>query len=168
MNWFIILIEAIIFIGFFTMLVIIPAIKNPAVGIHNYPPEIQEEYFKTHKRIETSPLSARTIIIKSFGIIIFTVILSAGAIFAGADSFWDGFVFAGVLFLIVGAWDTFFIDWVLFANLKIFRLEGTENMDKEYSQKWFHVKGMIFPGSLFLVIISSLTGLIVTIIKSNF
>ena len=41
-------------------------------------------------------------------------------------------------------------------------------MDKEYSQKWFHVKGMIFPGSLFLVIISSLTGLIVTIIKSNF
>ena len=107
MNWFIILIEAIIFIGFFTALVIIPAIKNPALGIHNYPPEIQEEYFKTHKKIETSNLSARTIIIKSFGIIIFTVILSAGAIFAGADSFWDGFVFAGVLFLIVGAWDTF-------------------------------------------------------------
>ena len=168
MNLFVIIIETIIFIGIFTALVIIPAIKNPAVGIHNYPPEIQEEYFKTHKRIETSRLSARTIIIKSFGIIIFTVILSAGAIFAGADSFLDGFIFAGILFLIVGAWDTFFIDWVLFANLKIFRLEGTENMDKEYSQKWFHVKGMIFPGSLFLVIISSLTGLIVTIVKSNF
>ena len=165
MNYLIIIIEAIIFIGFFTALVIIPTIKNPVIGIHNYPPEIREEYFKTHKRIENLSLSARTIIIKSFGIIIFTVFLSAGAIFAGADSFLDGFIFSVILFLIVGAWDTFFIDWILFANLKIFRLEGTENMDKEYSQKWFHVKGMIFPGSLFLVIISSLTGLIVAIIK---
>lgn len=67
--------------------------------------------------------------------------------------------------MIVGACDTFFIDWVLFANLKIFRLEGMENMDKEYYQKWFHVKGIIFHGSLFLVVISSLTGLIATIIK---
>ena len=165
MNWFIILIEAIIFIGFFTVLVIIPAIKHPEIGIHNYPPEIQEEYFKTHKRIKTSPLSLRTVLLKSLGIIIFTFILSAGAILAKAESFLDGFIFASILFLIVGAWDTFFIDWVLFAHLKIFRLEGTENMDKEYSQKWFHVKGMIFPGSLFLVIISSLTGLIVMIIK---
>ena len=165
MNWFIILIEAIIFIGFFTALVIIPAIKHPEIGIHNYPPEIQEEYFKTHKRIKTSPLSLRTVLLKSLGIIIFTFILSAGAILAKAESFSDGFIFASILFLIVGAWDTFFIDWVLFAHLKIFRLEGTENMDKEYSQKWFHVKGIIFPGALFLVIISSLSGLIVMIIK---
>lgn len=46
---------------------------------------------------------------------------------------------------------------------KIFRLPGTEHM--EYAQKWFHVKGMLFPGSLFLVIISALTGLIVSLVK---
>ena len=52
---------------------------------------------------------------------------------------------------------------VLFTHWKIFRLPGTEH--KEYAQKWFHVKGMLFPGSLFLVIISALTGLIVSLVK---
>ena len=82
-----------------------------------------------------------------------------------ADSFWTGAEFAAILFLIVGACDTFFLDWVLFAHLKVFRLPGTEHMDKAYAQKWFHVKGMLFPGSLFLVIISMLTGLLVMWVK---
>ena len=45
------------------------------------------------------------------------------------------------------------------------RLPGTEHMDKAYAQKWFHVRGMLFPGSLFLVIVSALTGLFVMWIK---
>ncbi len=85
--------------------------------------------------------------------------LVAGAILAGAKTFWAGALFATILFGVVGAWDTFFIDWVLFANLRCFRLPGTEHMDKAYHQKWFHVKGMLFPGLLFLVIIAGLTGL---------
>ncbi len=164
MIWSNVIIMVAIFTVLFTVMVIIPTIKHPEAGVHNYPPEIQEEYFKTHKRVDTSRLSKRTIFIKSISILVFTVILSLGAIFAGADSFLDGFVFAAILFAVVGVWDTFFIDWVLFAKLKIFRLPGTEHMDKEYAQKWFHVKGMLFPGSLFLVIISLLTGLIVTLI----
>lgn len=119
----------------------------------------------THERIPTAPLSARTVIVKSIGIIIFTALLTGGAILAGADSFGDGALFAAILFLVVGAWDTFFIDWVLFARLKFFRLPGTEHMDKEYAQKWFHVKGMLFPGSLFLVVISALTVLLVMLIN---
>lgn len=38
-------------------------------------------------------------------------------------------------------------------------------MDKAYAQKWFRVKGMLFTGSLFLVIISVLTGLLVMWVK---
>ena len=38
-------------------------------------------------------------------------------------------------------------------------------MDKAYAQKWFHVKGMLFPGSLFLVVISALTGAMVALIR---
>lgn len=45
------------------------------------------------------------------------------------------------------------------------RLPGTEHMDKAYAQEWFHVEGMLFPGSLFLVIISVLTGLLVMWVK---
>ena len=96
---------------------------------------------------------------------LFTALLTGGAILAGADSFRTGAGFAAILFLIVGVWDTFFIDWVLFAHLKVFRLPGTEHMDKAYAQKWFHVREMLFPGSLFLVIVSALTGLFVMWIK---
>ncbi len=161
MNWGVIWLEVIVFVLMFTAMVIVPAIKHPEADVHNYPPEIQEEYFKTHKRIPTAPLSGRTIVVKSFGILLFTALLTGGALLAGANSFFKGAGFAALLFVIVGAWDTFFIDWVLFAHLKLFRLPGTEDMDKAYAQKWFHVKGMLFPGSLFLVIISALTGLLV-------
>lgn len=165
MSWLMILIEAVVFLGLFTAMVMIPAIKNPALGVHNYPPEIQEAYFKTHPRIETAPLSKRTILLKLVGIVMFSAVLTAGALLAGADSFWDGFGFAVLLFAAVGAYDTFFLDWVLFAKLKMFRLPGTEHMDKEYAQKWFHVKGMLFPGSLFALIIGLLVGAAVAVIQ---
>ena len=78
MIWNIVIIEAIVFIALFTAMVILPALKHPEALIHDYPPEIQEEYFKTHQRIETAPLSKRTIALKSIGIIIFSAILTAG------------------------------------------------------------------------------------------
>lgn len=40
MVWWIILIETIVFVGFFTALVLLPAIKHPEIGVHNYPKEI--------------------------------------------------------------------------------------------------------------------------------
>ena len=165
MNWSMILIETAVFLALFTAMVMIPAIKNPVAGIHNYPPEIQEEYFKTHPRIETAPLSKRTVLIKSMGIVLFAIVLTGGALLAGADSFGDGFLFGLLLFAVVGAYDTFFLDWVLFPRLKLFRLPGTEHMDREYAQKWFHVKGMLFPGSLFALILGLLVGGAVALIK---
>lgn len=46
--------------------------------------------------------------------------------------------------LILMAFDTCVLDWRLFPNIKRARLPGTEDMDKEYHQKWFHIK-VIFP-----------------------
>ena len=151
MIWSTVWVEAVVFTALFTALVMIPTIKHPEIGVHNYPPDIQEEYFKTYEHVPVAPLSGRTIAFKGFGIVLFTVLLTYGAILAGADSFWTGAEFAAILFL--------------FAHLKVFRLPGTEHMDKAYAQKWFHVKGMLFPGSLFLVIISMLTGLLVMWVK---
>lgn len=165
MIWSTVWIEALVFTALFTAMVMIPAIRHPEVGVHNYPPDIQEEYFKTHERVPVAPLSGRTLAVRGVTIVLFTALLTGGAILAGADSFRTGAVFAAILFLIVGVWDTFFIDWVLFAHLKVFRLPGTEHMDKAYAQKWFHVRGMLFQGSLFLVIVSALTGLFVMWIK---
>ena len=54
MIWWVILIEAVIFALFFTGIVFIGATKGKynASTIHNYPPDIQEEYFKTHDKVD--------------------------------------------------------------------------------------------------------------------
>lgn len=166
MNWIILILEAIIFAVIFTVIVLKASLGNietPA-NIHNYPPDIQEEYFKAHERIDVSYKSKKVLLTKSFGILLFTAILTFFAYLAGAKTFFQGFAVGAGLMVWIGLYDTFFIDWVLFANIKSFRLPGTEHMDKAYHQKWFHLKGIIFPGSLFALIIGSLVGLIITII----
>ena len=134
-------------------------------GIHNYPPDIQEEYFKTHEKIDVSYTSKKVILTKSLGVLLFTCILLVCAFVAGAKTFWQGFLLFFGLMVWVGIYDTFFLDWVLFANLPMFRLEGTEHMDKAYHQKWFHLKGMLFPGTVFALIPVALVGRLVTLIR---
>lgn len=164
----VILSEMVIFAAIFTALVLAAYLggqKHSAAAIHNYPPEIQEEYFKTHERVDVSYKSKNVLLTKGFGILLFTIILLACALAAGAKTFRQGFGLAFGLMAWIGLYDTCFLDWVLFANLPMFRLEGTEHMDKAYHQKWFHAKGMLFPGTLFALIIGVLVGLLVTVIR---
>lgn len=165
MNIPVIMIEMLVFALLFTIMCFKTTGGNNTVQVENYPPDIQEEYFKTHKRIPTAPLSKRVIITKTVALLCFAVILGIMALLAGAKSFTQGFLFAFGMMAWIGAYDTFFIDWVLFANLKRFRLEGTEHMDKAYHQKWFHLKGMLFPGLLFALIPAAIVGLIVSLIR---
>ena len=166
MIWWVILLEALAFAALFTAAVFISYSgdrKYSAAGIHNYPPDIQEEYFRTHEKLDVSGSSGSVIIAKSSGIIVFTLILFVCALLAGAKTFMQGFWMAFGLMAWIGAYDTFFLDWILFANLRMFRLEGTEHMDAAYHQKWFHLKGMLFPGLVFAVIPAALVGWLVSI-----
>ncbi len=166
MKPIVILLEMLVFAGIFTA-VIFWALrkKESTASIHNYPPDIQEEYFKTHPRRDVSYKSGKVILTKSLGLIIFTAILTGCAVLAGAETFMQGFLYAFGMMAWIGAYDTFFVDWVLFANLKCFRLPGTEHMDKAYHQKWFHLKGVLFPGIVFGLIPAALVGLLVTVIR---
>lgn len=166
MKPIVILIEMLVFAGLFTVLVFSALSKKESTAsIHNYPPDIQEEYFKTHLRRETGAKSKSVILAKSAGLLLFTAILTGCALIAGAETFLQGFLLGFGLMFWIGAYDTFFMDWVLFANLKCFRLPGTEHMDKAYHQKWFHLRGMLFPGTVFALIPAALVGLLVSIIK---
>ena len=165
MNIPVILIEMAVFALLFTVMCFKTTGGNNTTQVHNYPPDIQEEYFKTHERIPVAPLSKRVIAVKLIALLVFAAILVIMALLAGAKSFTQGFLFAFGMMAWIGAYDTFFIDWVLFANMKRFRLEGTEHMDKAYHQKWFHLKGMLFPGLLFAMIPAAIVGLIVPLIR---
>ena len=157
----VILIEMIVFSAIFTA-ILFAAYRGgrqySAAGIHNYPPDIQEEYYKTHEKVDVSYRSKKVLLTKGFGVLLFTGILLVCALAAGAETFRQGFWLAFGLMVWIGIYDTCFLDWVLFANLPMFRLEGTEHMDKAYHQKWFHAKGMLFPGIIFALIPAVLVG----------
>ena len=164
----VILIEMAVFAAIFTAIIFTyyrGGRKYSPASIHNYPPDIQKEYFRTHERVDVSYQSKNVILTKGLGIVIFTGILLICALAAGAETFGQGFLLTFGLMVWIGIYDTCFLDWVLFANLSMFRLEGTEHMDKAYHQKWFHVKGMLFPGIVFALIPAALVGWIVTVIR---
>ena len=168
MNLWVILIEALVFAGLFTAILFAyfrGDRKYSAASIHNYPPDIQEEYFKTHERLDVSYRSKNVFLTKLLGVLIFTGILFVCALVAGADTFRKGFWLAFGLMAWIGVYDTCFLDWVLFANLPMFRLEGTEHMDRAYHQKWFHAKGMLFPGVVFALVPAALVGWLITLVR---
>ena len=168
MIWWVIAWEAVAFALLFTAIVLIGSRgerKYSPAAIHNYPPDIQEEYFRTHARVDVSYQSKNVLLTKSLGVLIFTGILFVCALIAGAHTFRQGFWLAFGLMVWIGLYDTCFLDWVLFANLPMFRLEGTERMDKAYHQKWFHLKGMLFPGIVFALIPAALVGCLIVLVR---
>lgn len=59
MNVAVIIVSCIVFCIIFTILVFATTGKDATVQVQNYPIEIQGEYFKTHERVPTEPLSGR-------------------------------------------------------------------------------------------------------------
>ena len=168
MNTWVILVEMAVFATIFTAVIFAyyrGDRKHSPASIHNYSPDIQAEYFKTHERVDVSYKSKNVLLTKGFGVLLFTGILLVCALVAGARTFWQGFELTFGLMAWIGIYDTCFLDWVLFANLPMFRLEGTEHMDAAYHQKWFHAKGMLFPGIVFALIPAVLVGWLVTLIR---
>ncbi len=168
MNIWIILLEMVVFAAIFTAIIFAyyrGDRKYSPASIHNYPADIQQEYFKTHEKIDVSYKSKNVLLTKSFGILIFAAILLICCLVAGAKTFRQGFLLSFGLMAWIGIYDTCFLDWVLFANLPMFRLEGTEHMDKAYHQKWFHLKGILFPGIIFALIPAALVGWLVSVMR---
>ncbi len=115
MTWWIILIEALVFAVIFTVIIFTyfrGERKYSPTSIHSYPPDIQEEYFKTHEKIDVSYRSKSVLLTKSLGVLIFTGILFVCALIAGASTFWQGFLLALGLMAWIGIYDTCFLDWV--------------------------------------------------------
>lgn len=117
---------------------------SPLTFISDYPPEIQAEYYRSqHKEATKKKLTKLMKFKKLLAVIVFLFLFAWMLHLAGVKTFWQGVGLTWVYMLCVFAWDTFFLDWVLFANIKRVRLPGTEHMEKEYHQKWFHVKACL-------------------------
>ncbi len=159
MNITIILIEIAVMCFVFLFLVIGLLLISPLTFISDYPPEIQEEYYRSqNKEASKEKMTIAMKIKKIVALIAFMFVFAWMLHIAGADSFIQGVLLSYLYMLVLFCWDTFFLDWVLFANIKRLRLPGTEEMEKEYHQKWFHIKVCLPMIPVFMVggILSSL------------
>ncbi len=138
MNWTIIIIETIVMTIAFTAMILIPLVKNPVWWIHDYPKDIQEEYFKTHERVPSEFFSKSVLLKKGCALLVALVLMLVLMKLAGAYDFWSTLALSYGIWLFIDWYDCFFLDWVLFANMKSVRLPGTEHMDKAYHQKRYH------------------------------
>lgn len=138
MNWMIIICETVIMTIAFTAMVMIPLVKNPVWWIHDYPKNIQEEYFKTHERVPSEFFSKSVLVKKGCALLVALVLMLVLMKLAGAYGFWSALALSYGIWLFIDWYDCFFLDWVLFANMKAVRLPGTEHMDKAYHQKRYH------------------------------
>ena len=138
MNWTIIIIETFVMTIAFTAMVLIPLVKNPVWWIHDYPKDIQEEYFKTHERVPSEFFSKSVLLKKGCALLVALVLMLVLMKLAGAYDFWSSLALSYGIWLFIDWYDCFFLDWVLFANMKSVRLPGTEHMDKAYHQKRYH------------------------------
>lgn len=164
MNTTIIIIEILCTITFFTILTMGMLLINPLSFISDYPPEIQEEYYKSqHKEATKEKLTIIMKIKKLVAVIVYIFVLAWMAHIAGCKTFSQSLIYVYLLIFIIFAWDTFVLDWLLFPNIKRVRLKGTEHMDREYHQKWFHVKVCIpvIPVFILMGLISSFVMLLI-------
>ncbi len=138
MNWTIIIIEALVLTALFTAMILIPLVKNPVWWIADYPEDIQKEYFKTHERIPSKFFTPTVLLKKGMALLIALALLLLVVWLAGAYDFWSALCVGYGIWLFIDWYDCFFLDWVLFANMKSVRLPGTERMDEAYHQKKYH------------------------------
>lgn len=141
MSVWIIIVECLVISVLFSIMVVTMLNKDPVNMIVNYPPEIQAEYYRSQGlEAKKEKLTAKNYIAKVIFMIVALVVIIGLAYLAGARTFLDGFIAAACYCFALFAVDTFIIDWIFFARVKRWRLPGTEHMDREYAQKWFHVK----------------------------
>ena len=87
MNWTIIIIETIVMTIAFTAMILIPLVKNPVWWIHDYPKDIQEEYFKTHERVPSEFFSKSVLLKKGCALLVALVLMLVLMKLAGAYDF---------------------------------------------------------------------------------
>ncbi len=152
MNIPIYIVECVLMCLVFGICVIGSMLKSLEPWVSDYPPEIQERYYQTQGKEKLKDnISVTVIIRKAAGLILFVLLFAWMIHIADGDTFFKAlFMTYGYMFVIF-AFDTFLLDWVLFANFKKLRLPGTENMDEEYHQKWFHIKVCMPMIPIFLV-----------------
>lgn len=132
--------------------------------IMSYPPAIIKrveelpQYKGTIKQREKSHISK-----KIGGLIFFVFVLSIVAYYSGCRTFGTTFFHVFTLFFVVNIYDLIVLDWGIFCHSRKLRIPGTEDMEKDYKDYMFHVRGACVGMALGLVV-ALLSGCIIHLV----
>ena len=130
MNISVFIIECIMMAVLFGILVFGMLFTSSLTFISDYPPEIQEEYYRSQNREATKKTLSKIMAVKKIAALLVVLFLFAWmAHKAGAETFVQGLLAAYGYMVVLAVFDTCFLDWILFANIKRIRLPGTEHME---------------------------------------
>lgn len=159
----IIIIETIILCVLFTIMVYIMS-RNPIATIYNYPPKIQERVKTLEQYKDKIPTTKNKIFAKTIASIFIIIIISLILRYInGYTTFIQGFGDGLLIWTIVNIYDALIIDICWFCKSKKFVFEGTEDMEKEYHNYWFHIKESL-KGELIALIVCAIVGLVIQFI----
>jgi len=156
----IIFIECIVLCLVFTLMVCIMA-KNPIATLYNYPPKIQERVKSLDEYKESIPTNKNKLLAKSVASLLIIVIVSLILRYVnGYTIFSEVFVNSFIIWTVVNIYDVVVMDIIWFCHDKRFRFKGTEDMEKEYKNYMFHIKGSLI-GEIIGLVICIIIGLVV-------
>ena len=159
----IIVIESIILCALFTIMVYAMS-REPIKTLYNYPPRIQERVKDIDIYKDKIPTQENKVIAKVLASILFLIIICIVLRYInGYTTFLESFKYGFLLWTIVNLYDAVVLDIIWFCHDKYFVLKGTEDMEDEYHNYLFHIKGFVI-GEILALIICALAGVIIQFI----
>ncbi len=156
----IIVIESIVLCVVFTIMVYVMS-REPIKTLYNYPPKIQERVKSLEEYKDKIPTQKNKIIAKSFASIFIIIIISLILRYInGYTTFIEGFGYGFLIWTIVNIYDALIIDICWFCRSKEFIFKGTEDMEEEYHNYWFHIKESL-KGELIALVVCAIVGLVI-------
>lgn len=128
-----------------------------------YPHEIQKvvRKFPQYKNLPSAKKSkAISIIVQSLVAIIIGVFIY---LLAKVNNLYNAFVHIYIFFLVINTYDLIVIDFLFFCRKRVYRILGTEHMDKEYKDFIYHFK-IFIKGKVYGLVVSIIVEIIVRLI----
>lgn len=90
MNWSVYILECTVTLILFTGVIIIPLCRNPIWWIHDYPPDIQKEYFRTHAQLPVRMVSGPVMMKKGFALLVTLALFCGSYVACRGEEFLGG------------------------------------------------------------------------------
>lgn len=155
-----ILLEALLFaVVYSIVIVVLFHIQGAKMQIYNYPPKIQERC-KELGIVDEKKMKKCAIINKTVGVLLIVVMLIGIILFYNGERKFLPIFLQSYLFLNAFSWfDALVIDCLYFCHGKFWIIPGTEDMQDEYHNYWFHIRFAVI-GLVSLAAIAAVLALI--------